>query len=67
MPKNIVLEARGGYEVALVAVGPVRTDLKQRIAFLVRRLKDIYRDLDLRLTEPRGIRQILGLSLGRCQ
>jgi transposase len=33
----------------LLAVGPVRTDLKQHIAFLVRRLKDIDRDLEGRL------------------
>jgi transposase len=33
----------------LLAVGPVRTDLKQHIAFLVRRLKDIDRDLEARL------------------
>jgi len=32
-----------------LAVGPVRTDLKQHIAFLVRRLKDIDRDLEGRL------------------
>jgi transposase len=37
----------------LLAVGPVRTDLKQHIAFLVRRLKDIDRDLEGRLrTSP---------------
>lgn len=33
----------------LLAVGPVRTDLKQHIAFLVRRLEDIDRDLAGRL------------------
>ena len=33
----------------LLAVGPVRTDLKQHIAFLVRRLKDLDRDLEGRL------------------
>ena len=34
-----------------LAVGPVRSDLKQHIAFLVRRLKDIDRDLEGRLRE----------------
>jgi transposase len=33
----------------LLAAGPVRTDLKQHIAFLVRRLKDIDRELEERL------------------
>lgn len=32
-----------------LAVGPIRTDLKQHIAFLVRRLKDLDRDLEGRL------------------
>jgi transposase len=32
-----------------LAVGPIRTDLKQHIAFLVRRLKDTDRDLESRL------------------
>ena len=35
----------------LLAVGPVRTDLKLHIAFLVRRLKDIDRELEERLRE----------------